>query len=52
MLLLLPNGQQVCCYLLQVGHNKGDEFTFQWWDHVFNKAASSISVKSEDVSSA
>ncbi|XP_063437398.1 G patch domain-containing protein 4-like [Mytilus trossulus] len=31
-----------------VGHNKGDEFTFQWWDHVFNKAASSISVKSSD----
>ncbi|XP_052084917.1 G patch domain-containing protein 4-like [Mytilus californianus] len=31
-----------------VGHNKGDEFTFQWWDHVFNKAANSISVKSSD----
>lgn len=29
-----------------VGHNRGDEFTFHWWDHVFNKAASSIMVES------
>lgn len=29
-----------------VGHNRGDEFTFHWWDHVFNKAASSIVVES------
>ncbi|XP_078328307.1 G patch domain-containing protein 4-like isoform X2 [Crassostrea virginica] len=28
-----------------VGHNRGDEFSFHWWDHVFNKAASSISVQ-------
>ncbi|XP_011435817.3 G patch domain-containing protein 4 [Magallana gigas] len=28
-----------------VGHNRGDEFTFHWWDHVFNKAASSIVVE-------
>ncbi|XP_061190117.1 G patch domain-containing protein 4-like [Saccostrea echinata] len=27
-----------------VGHNTGDEFTFHWWDHVFNKAANSIEV--------
>ncbi|XP_069102017.1 G patch domain-containing protein 4-like [Argopecten irradians] len=27
-----------------VGHKKGDEFAFHWWDHVFNKAASNISV--------
>lgn len=29
-----------------MGHNRGDEFTFHWWDHVFNKAASSIVVES------
>lgn len=34
---------------LQVGHNRGDEFTFHWWDHVFNKAASSIVVESTQV---
>ncbi|XP_064645773.1 G patch domain-containing protein 4-like [Lineus longissimus] len=27
-----------------VGHNAGDEFTFRWWDHAFNKAASNIKV--------
>lgn len=29
-----------------LGHNIADEFTFHWWDHVFNKAAKSIEVKS------
>lgn len=43
-----------CQYLhdlnsLKVGHNRGDEFTFHWWDHVFNKAASSIVVESTQV---
>jgi len=27
-----------------LGHNLGDEFTFHWWDHIFNKAANSIKV--------
>ncbi|KAK6178552.1 hypothetical protein SNE40_013318 [Patella caerulea] len=27
-----------------VGHDPGKEFTKNWWDHVFNKAASSITV--------
>ncbi|XP_060073441.1 G patch domain-containing protein 4-like [Ylistrum balloti] len=31
-----------------VGHKKGDEFAFHWWDHVFNKAASNISVNSTE----
>ncbi|XP_033725819.1 G patch domain-containing protein 4-like [Pecten maximus] len=31
-----------------VGHSKGDEFAFHWWDHVFNKAASNISVNSTE----
>jgi len=28
-----------------VGHNKADEFEFHWWDHVFNKAAKSITIE-------
>jgi len=31
-----------------VGHDMGEEFTFQWWDHVFNRAASNITIKGED----
>ncbi|XP_060573794.1 G patch domain-containing protein 4-like [Ruditapes philippinarum] len=32
-----------------VGHNPGEEFSFHWWDHVFNKAASKIEVsRTED----
>lgn len=31
-----------------IGHNCGDEFTFHWWDHVFNKAAGSISVEDSE----
>ncbi|XP_008286903.1 G patch domain-containing protein 4 isoform X2 [Stegastes partitus] len=25
-----------------VGHKEGEQFTFHWWDHVFNKASSSL----------
>ncbi|KAL5019794.1 hypothetical protein ScPMuIL_002686 [Solemya velum] len=28
-----------------VGHDPGEEFTYNWWDHVFNKAANSIQVE-------
>jgi len=31
-----------------MGHDMAEEFTFQWWDHVFNRAASKIKVKGED----
>lgn len=32
-----------------LGHDQGAEFTFHWWDHIFNKAASSFKVnESED----
>jgi len=31
-----------------MGHDMAEEFTFQWWDHVFNKAASKIKLKGED----
>merc|ERR1712048_835330 len=27
-----------------LGHDAGSEFTFHWWDHIFNKAANSIEV--------
>ncbi|XP_028280681.1 G patch domain-containing protein 4 [Parambassis ranga] len=30
-----------------VGHKEGDQFTFHWWDHVFNKASSSLQVESD-----
>ncbi|KAM6967652.1 G patch domain-containing protein 4 [Aplochiton taeniatus] len=30
-----------------VGHREGEAFTFQWWDHVFNKASSSLEVESD-----
>ncbi|XP_066925042.1 G patch domain-containing protein 4-like [Clytia hemisphaerica] len=27
-----------------LGHDAGTEFTFHWWDHIFNKAANAIDV--------
>ncbi|XP_071386076.1 G patch domain-containing protein 4 [Centroberyx affinis] len=30
-----------------VGHKQGEQFTFHWWDHVFNKASSSLQVESD-----
>lgn len=36
-----------------LGHDAGTEFTFHWWDHIFNKAANAIEVvdnENEDVS--
>lgn len=30
-----------------VGHHQGEQFTFHWWDHVFNKASSSLEVESD-----
>lgn len=31
-----------------LGHDHGTEFTFHWWDHVFNKTANSIKVTSDE----
>ncbi|KAJ8290111.1 hypothetical protein GJAV_G00008820 [Gymnothorax javanicus] len=28
-----------------VGHSEGEQFTFHWWDHIFNKASSSLVVE-------
>uniref|UniRef100_A0A8C6S8B0 G patch domain-containing protein 4 n=1 Tax=Neogobius melanostomus TaxID=47308 RepID=A0A8C6S8B0_9GOBI len=30
-----------------IGHKEGDQFTFHWWDHVFNKTSGSLEVQSE-----
>ncbi|XP_029928779.1 G patch domain-containing protein 4 [Myripristis murdjan] len=30
-----------------VGHKQGEQFTFHWWDHVFNKASASLQVESD-----
>lgn len=37
--------------LHQVGHKEGEQFTFHWWDHVFNKASSSLQVETDQVRS-
>ncbi|KAL7887467.1 hypothetical protein AOLI_G00051880 [Acnodon oligacanthus] len=29
-----------------IGHKQGEQFTFHWWDHVFNKASSNLTVES------
>ncbi|KAE8588361.1 hypothetical protein XENTR_v10022480 [Xenopus tropicalis] len=38
---------KVKCDHAGVGHNSAEQFTFHWWDHVFNKTASSISVEAD-----
>ncbi|XP_027005427.2 G patch domain-containing protein 4 [Tachysurus fulvidraco] len=30
-----------------VGHKESEQFTFHWWDHVFNKASANLSVESD-----
>ena len=35
--------------VLQVGYDAGDQFSFHWWDHVFNKTAKSIVVQESKV---
>ncbi|CAL9689373.1 unnamed protein product [Knipowitschia caucasica] len=29
-----------------LGHKEGDQFTFHWWDHVFNQTSASLQVES------
>ncbi|KAM9807101.1 G patch domain-containing protein 4 [Syngnathus typhle] len=41
-----PVKVKVKCNKGGVGHQEGEQFTFQWWDHVFNKASSSLQVES------
>ncbi|XP_028649964.2 G patch domain-containing protein 4 [Erpetoichthys calabaricus] len=37
---------KVKCDKFGVGHRQEEQFTFHWWDHVFNKASSNLSVES------
>lgn len=30
-----------------VGHKESEQFTFHWWDHVFNKTSASLTVESD-----
>ncbi|KAK7918620.1 hypothetical protein WMY93_009904 [Mugilogobius chulae] len=30
-----------------IGHKEGDQFTFHWWDHVFNQTSASLQVESD-----
>ncbi|XP_078392732.1 G patch domain-containing protein 4 [Cetorhinus maximus] len=39
---------KVKCDTAGVGHHAGEQFTFHWWDHVFNKAAANINVESKE----
>lgn len=47
--LLLWCGADPLCP--QVGHREGEQFSFHWWDHVFNKASSSLQVQAHQVGS-
>uniref|UniRef100_A0A8C5WFS4 G patch domain-containing protein 4 n=1 Tax=Leptobrachium leishanense TaxID=445787 RepID=A0A8C5WFS4_9ANUR len=38
---------KVKCDKAGVGHDSAEQFTFHWWDHVFNKTAASISVEAD-----
>lgn len=39
---------KVKCGKSGVGHKEGEQFTFHWWDHVFNKTSASLEVQSGD----
>ena len=38
-----------CLDLLQVGHNRADEFTHHWWSQAFDQAANNIKVDESKV---
>ncbi|XP_072917415.1 G patch domain-containing protein 4 isoform X1 [Hemitrygon akajei] len=40
-----PIKVKVKCDTAGIGHRMGEQFTFHWWDHVFNKAAANIVVE-------
>ncbi|KAK6466984.1 G patch domain-containing protein 4 [Huso huso] len=39
---------KVKCDKSGVGHHEGEQFTFHWWDHVFNKASSNLAVEASE----
>ncbi|MGH0178975.1 UNVERIFIED_CONTAM: hypothetical protein FKN15_000284 [Acipenser sinensis] len=41
---------KVKCDKSGVGHHEGEQFTFHWWDHVFNKASSNLAVEASEMS--
>ncbi|NXC47870.1 GPTC4 protein, partial [Penelope pileata] len=47
-----PIRVRVKCDTAGVGHGPAEQFSFQWWDHVFNEAAANIAVRGgqDDVS--
>uniref|UniRef100_A0A8C1ZP93 G patch domain-containing protein 4 n=1 Tax=Cyprinus carpio TaxID=7962 RepID=A0A8C1ZP93_CYPCA len=36
---------KIKCDKRGMGHKEGEQFTFHWWDHVFNKASSNLVVE-------
>ncbi|XP_050786491.1 G patch domain-containing protein 4 [Gopherus flavomarginatus] len=36
---------KVKCDTAGVGHDPAEQFTFHWWDHLFNKSAANISIE-------
>uniref|UniRef100_A0A3P9PTZ9 G patch domain-containing protein 4 n=1 Tax=Poecilia reticulata TaxID=8081 RepID=A0A3P9PTZ9_POERE len=40
-----PIKVKVKCDKGGIGHREGEQFSFHWWDHVFNKASSSLQVE-------
>ncbi|XP_020784579.1 G patch domain-containing protein 4 [Boleophthalmus pectinirostris] len=38
---------KVKCDKSGIGHKEGDQFTFHWWDHVFNQTSASLQVESD-----
>uniref|UniRef100_A0A671LM38 G patch domain-containing protein 4 n=1 Tax=Sinocyclocheilus anshuiensis TaxID=1608454 RepID=A0A671LM38_9TELE len=36
---------KIKCDKRGMGHKEGEQFTFHWWDHVFNRASSSLVVE-------
>ncbi|XP_013885420.1 G patch domain-containing protein 4 [Austrofundulus limnaeus] len=42
-----PVKVKVKCDKGGVGHKEGEQFSFHWWDHVFNKASASLQVETD-----
>uniref|UniRef100_A0A8C3CHE6 G patch domain-containing protein 4 n=1 Tax=Cairina moschata TaxID=8855 RepID=A0A8C3CHE6_CAIMO len=40
---------KVKCDSAGVGHNAAEQFSFHWWDHVFNESAANIAVEDGQV---
>ncbi|KAF7238390.1 G patch domain-containing protein 4 [Varanus komodoensis] len=38
---------KVKCDTAGVGHNSAEQFSYHWWDHLFNSAAANLSIEAE-----